>query len=329
MSGVVLGVDVGGTTTAAGVVTPGGEVLIDACAPTHRGGPGTAGRTIGELIEDVLRRAAAEKLPVTGIGVGVPGIVDPVSGRIGEEAHHVPDLRNQPLAARLAQRFGLPAFVDNDVNALALAEFMFGLGRGARSLVVLAPGTGFGSGVILDGQLVRGAQGFGGEFGHASVNFEGRPCWCGSRGCLAAYASGRGIAEAARERVEAEPGAALRRLAGGDLMNISAPLVFQAAAGGDPVAGAVIDEACRALGAMIGTIVNGLNPELVVITGGVAASYAPLEKQVLDAAAEHAYSRALLQTRIAIEPSDKRLTLRGAAALVLYEMSRRRPAGGG
>jgi glucokinase len=325
MSGVVLGVDVGGTTTAAGVVTPEGEVLIDTCAPTHRGGPGTAGRTIGELIEDILRRAAADKLTVKGIGVGVPGIVDPASGRIGEEAHHVPDLRNQPLASRLAERFGLPAFVDNDVNALALAESMFGLGRGVRSLAVLAPGTGFGTGIILDGQLVRGAHGFGGEFGHAPVNFEGRPCWCGSRGCLAAYASGRGIAEAARERVAVDPGAALRRLAGGDLANISAPLVFQAAAGGDPVAGAVIDEACRALGAMIGTIVNGLNPELVVITGGVAASYVPLEKQVLDAAAQHAYSRALHQTRIAIEPSDKRLTLRGAAALVLYEMGRRRP----
>jgi glucokinase len=325
MREVLLGVDVGGTTTAAGVVTAEGEVLIDACAPTHRGGPGTAGRTIGELIEAVLRRADEGGLGVKGIGVGVPGIVDPESGRIGDEAHHVPDLRNQLLGLRLTERFGLPAFVDNDVNALALAESMFGLGRGARSLVVLAPGTGFGTGIILDGQLVRGAHGFGGEFGHAPVNFDGRPCWCGGRGCLAAYASGRGIAEAARERVTRDPGAALRRLAGGDLLAISAPLVFQAAAGGDPVAGAVIDEACRALGAMIAVIVNGLNPEVVVVTGGVAASYAPLEKQVLAAAAGHAYHRALVHTRIAIEPSDKRLTLRGAAALVLYEMSRRRP----
>jgi glucokinase len=99
--------------------------------------------------------------------------------------------------------------------------------------------------------------------------------------------------------------------------------VFQAAAGGDSVAAAVVDEACRALGAMIGTIVNGLNPEVVVITGGVAAAYAPLEKRVLAAAAEHAFHRALAQTRVSIVPGDKRRTMRGAAALVLYETAAR------
>lgn len=324
MKDVLLGIDVGGTTTAAGVVTADGEVLIDECAPTHRGGPGTAGRTISELIDAVLRRATAQGLRVTGIGVGVPGVVDADKGIVGDEAPHVPDLRHQPLGPRLAERFGLPVFVDNDANALALAEYTFGLGRGTRSLVVLAPGTGFGAGIILDGRLVRGAHGFGGEFGHAPVNFDGPPCWCGGRGCLAVYASGRGIAEAARERVASRPEAALSRLAGGDLLAISAPLVFQAAAGGDPVAGAVIDEACRALGAMIGIIVNGLNPEVVVITGGVAASYAPLGTRVLAAAATHAFNRALAQTAVTIVPGDKRLTMRGAAALVLYESGRAR-----
>jgi glucokinase len=316
---VLVGVDVGGTTTAAGIVTTAGEVLIDETAPTHRAGPGTAGATILELIETVLGRAATAGFRATGIGVGVPGVVDAARGRIGDEAPHVPDLQSVALGPRLRQRFGLPAFVDNDVNALALAEYMFGLGRGARSLVVLAPGTGFGTGIVLDGHLVRGASGFGGEFGHSPVKFDGRPCWCGGRGCLAAYASGRGIAEAARERVAREPGTVLQRLAGGDSEAITAPLVFQAAAGGDAVAAAVVDEACRALGAMIGTIVNGLNPEVLVITGGVAAAYAPLEKRVLAAAAQHAFPRALAQTRLSIVPGDKRRTMRGAAALVLYE----------
>ncbi|MGH7324094.1 MAG: ROK family protein [Candidatus Rokuibacteriota bacterium] len=323
MREVLLGVDVGGTTTAAGAVTAAGEVLLEESAPTHRAGPGTAGRTIVELIETVMRRARAERLAVTGIGVGVPGIVDPARGTIGDEAHHVPDLMGLPLGAHLAERFGVPAFVDNDVNALALAEHTFGLGRDARSLVVLAPGTGFGAGIILDGRLVRGAHGFGGEFVHAPVNFAGRPCWCGGRGCLAVYASGRGIAEAGRERAATTLGAELLRLAGGDLHAITASLVFQAAAAGDQMAGAVIDEACRALGAMIGVIVNGLNPEVVVITGGVAAAYAPLEKKVLAAAAEHAFNRALAQTRVTIVPGDKRLTMRGAAVLVLYERAAR------
>jgi glucokinase len=329
MTSVVVGVDVGGTTTAAGVVTAEGEVLIDERAPTHAGGPGTAGRTIAALLETVLRRAAERGLSPLGIGVGVPGIVDPVSGRIGDEASHVADLQGQPLASRLAERFGLPAFVDNDVNALALAEHLFGQGQGARSLAVLASGTGFGTGIVLDGHLVRGAHGFGGEFGHAPVKFDGRPCWCGGRGCLAAYASGRGIAEAARERAGLTPGVELLRLAGGDRHAITAPLVFQAASAGDPVATAVVEEACRALGAAIAIIVNGLNPEVVVITGGVAAAYASLEKRVLAAAAEHAFARALAQTRVSIVPADKRRTVRGAAALLLYETRRRADAPGG
>lgn len=321
MTRVVLGVDVGGTTTAAGIVTTAGEVLFEEQAPTRQAG--TAGGTIVELIDSVRRRAAAEGLALDGIGVGVPGVVDPTAGRIGGEASHVPDLAGQELATILGQRFGLPVFVDNDVNALALAELTFGLGRGAHSLVVLAPGTGFGAGIVLGDRLVRGAHGFGGEFGHAPVKFDGRACWCGGRGCLAVYASGRGIAEAARER--ATPGGALLRLAGGDRLALTAPQVFQAAEAGDPMAAEIVDEACRALGAMIGVIVNGLNPEVLVITGGVAAAYAPLEKKVLAAAAEHAFRRALAQTRVRIVPADKRVTMRGAAALVLYELGHPRP----
>jgi glucokinase len=213
----------------------------------------------------------------------------------------------------------VPVFVDNDVNALALAEWRFGAGRGARSLVVLAPGTGFGAGIILDGRLVRGVAGFGGEFGHTPVKFDGPPCWCGGRGCLAVYASGRGIAEAARARVAGHDESPLLLAAGGVAQRITAELVFRAAADGEPVAAAVVDEACRALGAMLATIVNGLNPEVVVVTGGVAGSLAALEKQILAAAAEHAFARALAATRITIVPGDKRLTMRGAAALVLYE----------
>src|SRR5207244_1973632 len=151
-----------------------------------------------------------------------------------------------------SERFGLPTFVDNDVNALALAEWTFGAGHGVRSLVVLALGTGLGAGIVLDGRLVRGAEGFGGELGHSPVKFDGRPCWCGGRGCLAVYASGRGIAEAARARVAGRAGEALLTAAGGDPARITAPLVFRAAAHGDPTATGIVEEACLALGAMIG-----------------------------------------------------------------------------
>ena len=328
MAHAVLGVDVGGTTIAAGVVSAAGEILAEAGVPTRGGEPGRAVETIARLVETVRAEAARRGHEVKSLGVGVPGPVDTAAGRVGEHVPHVPELAGRALAAELAARVGLPAFVDNDVNALALGEWMFGVGRGARSLVVLAPGTGFGAGIVLDGRLVRGAAGFGGELGHTPVKFDGPACWCGGRGCLALYASGRGIAEAARARVAGHADAPLLRAAGGDPQAITAPLVFERAAEGDPVAGAVVDEACRALGAILGTVVNGLNPEVVVITGGVAASLAALEARILQAAGEYAFARALATTRVAIVPGDKRTSMRGAAALALCELGRGAAPGG-
>src|SRR3989475_3816306 len=256
---VLIGVDVGGTTIAAGAVTADGEVLHDENVLTHDAAAAGTLVTIERLVQRVSGALAARGLTVTGIGVGVPGPVD--AGVVGAPAPHAADLVGQPLGPRLAAHFGVPVFVDNDVNALALAEWRFGAGRGARSLVVLAAGTGFGGGVILDGRLMRGVAGFGGEFGHAPVKFDGPPCWCGGRGCLAVYPSGRGIAEAVRARVAREAGAALLQAAGGDAQRITAELVFRMAADGEPLAAAGGDEACRALGALAATIVNGLQPQ--------------------------------------------------------------------
>src|SRR3989454_9916449 len=310
---LLLGVDVGGTTTAAGAVTREGAVLVEQRVLTHRDGKGRAPETIIELLGSVREQAERR------------GHAD-ADGRIGEHVPHVPELAGRALAAELAERFGRPAFVDNDVNALALGEWMFGAGRGTRSLVVLAPGTGFGAGIVLESRLVRGAAGFGGELGHTPVKFDGPPCWCGGRGCLALYASGRGIAEAARARVAGLPDAPLLTAAGGDPRAITAPLVFRAAREGDAMASAVVDEACRAFGAMLGAVVNGLNPELIVLTGGVAESLVPLEAQILQRAAEYAFRAALARTRVTIVPGDKRTSMRGAAALAIYEIAR---AGGG
>jgi glucokinase len=314
MREVVIAVDVGGTTIAAGLVTPAGEVSDERRVPAEPAARATLS-TIESLIEDLLRRAGDRV--VRGIGVGVPGPVD--AGRVAAEVPHAPDLADRPLVDLLRARFALPAYVDNDVNALALGEWRFGAARGVRSLVVLAPGTGFGCGIILEGRLVRGVNGFGGEFGHTPLKFDGPRCWCGGRGCLAIYASGRGIAEAAQARVAGDPSAPLLAAAG-HVDGITAALVFRLAAAGDPTAAAVVDEACRALGAMIATMVNGLNPEAIVITGGVAESLVALEKRILAAAADYAFPRALAAARITIVPADKSTTMRGAAALVLYEI---------
>src|SRR5207302_4445624 len=316
--GVTVGVDVGGTTTAVGLVTREGDVIVDASAPT-RAGERDPLETIVGLIAEVTSRAGTSARSIAAAGVGVPGPVDAERGIVGEPVTHIPELAGRPLAAELGDRVGLPVVVDNDVNALALGEATLGAARGARSLVVLSTGTGIGAGIVLESRLVRGAAGFGGELGHTPVKFDGPPCWCGGRGCLALYASGRGIAEAARARVAGLPDAPLLTAAGGDPRAITAPLVFRAAREGDAVASAVVDEAYRALGAMLGAVVNGLNPELIVLTGGVAESLVPLEAQILQRAAEYAFHAALARTRVTIVPGDKRTSMRGAAALAIYE----------
>ncbi|MBI4269191.1 MAG: ROK family protein [Candidatus Rokubacteria bacterium] len=320
---VLIGVDIGGTTTAGGLVTGAGEVLSVVRVPTHRHGPGTGVETLLDVVADLLARARARGIALDGIGVGIAGPVDVEKGMMLPFPNHVPEFGDVPIAARLGALAGVPAFVDNDVRALALAESTFGHGRGASPLVVLAIGSGVGGGIVIDGRPVRGRHGWGGEIGHFPVRFDGPRCNCGGRGCLGAYLSGRQIAARARERVADHPDSALLALAGGDGAQITAALVFRTAADGDPLAGALVDEACEALAASLAGIVNALDPEVLVITGGVVASLLPLEADIRRRVARCALSRSLDETRIHFVAADKRATVLGGAALALYELGRR------
>ena len=193
------------------------------------------------------------------------------------------------------------------MNLLALGQWRFGAGRGARSLVLLALGTGVGGGIILDGRLVRGAGGYGGELGCIPINFDTSRVSAFGRGWLDSYVSGREIAETARQRLP-------------DLGDdISAATVFQAARDGHAGARALVEEVCQALGAGLAIIVNALNPEVVLVTGGVAESLIPMEGGVLRWVSEYAFRRALVTTRITFLSLDKRATVVGGAALYLYE----------
>lgn len=318
---VLIGVDVGGTTTSGGLVTLDGEVLSVVQVPTHRGGPGTGVETLLDVVGHLLAEARAGGLALDGMGVGIAGPVDVEKGMMLASPNHVAEFGDVPIGARLGAMAGVPVFVDNDVRALALAEWTFGLGRGASSLVVLAIGSGVGGGILLDGRLVRGHHWHGGEIGHFPVKFDGPRCLCGGRGCLGAYLSGPQLAARARERVTGHRESALLALAGGDPARIKAALVFQAAASGDPVAAAIVEEACEALGAGLGGIVNALNPEVIVVTGGVVASLLPLETDIRHHIARYALAPALEETRIHFVHTDKRATVLGGAALVLYELA--------
>src|SRR5438552_12367397 len=188
---------------------------------------------------------------------------------------------------------------------------------------VLAIGTEVGGAFVAGDVLLRGAHGFGGELGHVPVNFAGPRCGCGGRGCLGAYLGGRQLAGEARRRVMDGASSTLAERAAGTIDAITSSMVFAAAAAGDRLAEMPVDEACEALAATLAMIVNGLDPELIVITGGVADSLVPLHADVVRRTAAYALAHPLGSTRIQISPSDKRDTVRGGAALFAYERARR------
>ena len=305
--GLLLGVDVGGTTTSAGLVTRDGRVLVTRSQPTHGPPGGDAIERLLALVAEVAALPSMRGERIIGVGAGLPGIVDAATGIVGADAHHVPELAGAPVARLLAETVGAPAFVDNDVNALAVGEWLWGAGRGFRSFVLLAIGTGVGGGVILEGRLHRGAGGFGGELGHVPVALHGRPCICGAHGCLKAYVAGPDLAAEASRRL-GRP--------------VDAAMLFDLAARGDATAEAVLDEATEALAAGLAIVVNGLNPERLLLAGSVGGAFARREADLRARLARRAYAGALATTHIAFLDLDKDITVRGGAGLVLYELGR-------
>ncbi|HYE94452.1 MAG TPA: ROK family protein [Terriglobales bacterium] len=320
----LIGVDVGATSISGGLVDAAGDVVAVERRATHARGKGTAVETLLEVITAVLGEARTRELTVGGIGVGLAGVVDAETGTMADYArNHVREFANVPLVERITAATGLPAFVDNDANALALAERAFGVARGASSLALLAIGTEIGGAIMLGETLMRGRSGFGGELGHVPIDFlRGPRCICGGRGCAGAYLGGRVMAAAARRRA-VRTRSKLVAMANGDPRVITSELVFEAARLDDPLARGLVDRACEALAALLAVIVNGLDPEVVVVTGGLAASLEPLREDIIRRTARYAYAMPLARTRIEVVSGDKARTVRGGAALVPYELRRR------
>jgi glucokinase len=322
----VLGVDVGGSTIAAGLVTAGGVVLASVQIPTHGGRHGSTVDALMAAIGHLRRDAETHGIRLEGIGIGVPGLIDVRRGMIVSQKHLLPDLTRVPLADHIQRETGLLACVDNDVNALALGEARYGEGLGTRSLVVLAIGTGVGGAIVIGGTLVRGRSGYAGEFGHVTIELKGSACFVGIRGCACRFLCGGAIADAGRRRAAHEPDSKMVALAGGDPAAVTTQVVFRAAEAGDAAAAGIVDGACEALGACLGGVLNGLNPEMVIVTGGVVKSLLPLREEILRRLARYTLPEVLADSTIRFLTSDKSSSMRGAAALFLYESARRRHA---
>ncbi|MGE5672295.1 MAG: ROK family protein [Mycobacterium leprae] len=266
--GYLLGIDIGGTKLAAGVVSLTGEILSQDRVPTQaQEGPGPVIDRLVVLCRQVIAASGVDPAAIQEAGVGCGGPLDPHTGVIMEPPN-LPGWVDVPLVDKLQAALGMPVYLDNDANAAALGEHRFGAGRGVANMVYLTVSTGIGGGVIVGGRLYQGENGNAGEIGHMTVDYNGRPCNCGGRGCLEAYASGTSIAARAREAIEAGEPSAMLELAG-SVDRITAETLDSAMQNGDALANRIWDETLTILGAGIANVVHIFNPRRVVLGGGI------------------------------------------------------------
>jgi len=262
-----LGIDIGGTKVAGGVVAPDGTIL----ATARRATPGSSVSATEDAIAAVVDElSAGHDGELVGVGIGAAGWFD----RTGDTVLFSPHLawRNSTLRQDLATRLRRPLWVGNDANAAAWAEYRYGAARGADLALMITLGTGIGGGIVVDGRLRRGAHGVAGEWGHMRVVPDGRLCPCGNRGCWEQYASGTALGQTAREVARTSPAAAapLLELVGLEPDRLTGEDVARAAAQGDPLALELVTEVGVWLGQGIADLAAILDPEIVVIGGGVS-----------------------------------------------------------
>ncbi len=271
-----LGVDIGGTKIAVGLVDCDGKIIKQLRKPMVANSTPEAGLEAVIHAIDAISEIASPDDRFERIGICAPGPLDPRTGVILNPPN-VPCWRNYPLAEKIAERYRQPVKVDKDSNAAALAETRWGAARGYHYVFYVTVGTGIGTGLVLDGQVYRGHTGAAGEGGHMTIDYCGPICTCGKPGCIEILAAGPAIGARARAKIAAEPAraAALLALANGEAKAVTSEHVAKAYAAGDSLAREVLEETVELLIAWLSNIVDLLDPDILVIGGGVSAMLQP------------------------------------------------------
>lgn len=278
MQNLTIGIDIGGTKVAGGLVTQKGRLIKAAVVPTRaKEGIETSFGQVRCLIERLIRQAGG-KHNILGIGLCCPGAIDPKSRRV-INAPNLPGWEDLRIGEEIERSFGLAARVENDANAAGLAEALFGAGAGYRYVFYVTVSTGIGTGIVIDRKVYHGAQGVAGEGGHVSIDCKSPyRCSCGARGCIEALAAGPAMARRARVHLEQEHemSSLLRTMTQGQLRLITPKMIEEAARRGDEIAQYVVDETGFYLGVWLGGMINVLDPDAIIIGGGVAHIGKPL-----------------------------------------------------
>jgi glucokinase len=272
----ILGVDIGGTKVAVGLVDHEGKIVAQGRKPMVANGTAEAAlqAVVGAI--DSMTASAAPFGGFHSIGICAPGPLDPKTGVVLNPPN-LPCWRNFPLADKIVEIYHVPVKVDNDANAAALAETRWGAARGFRYVFYATIGTGIGTGIVLDGRIYHGNTGSAGEGGHVSIDYRGPRCNCGKLGCIEILAAGPAIGARARGKFKDNPSqrSAILDLANGEIAAITSEMVGEAYAAGDPLAREILQETVDLLTPWLGNIVDLLDPDVLVMGGGVAAMLKP------------------------------------------------------
>jgi len=264
---VFIGIDLGGSTLKAALITRDGEIIQETRYEANQQGPDALFNQVVQVAL-TLRDNKFATGPVAAIGVGIPGLVNRRTNRI-EVMPNQPSLPQIDLTSELSRATELPVILDNDANACAYGELQVGAARGRREVFFVTLGTGIGAGLIINGQIYRGAAGFAGEFGHMTIDPEGIECACGNIGCLETIVSGPNIVRRTRERLYRDRTSSLSRLAIPRDREFTAEDIAHAAREGDEMAQLMMERTGMFLGIALAAVINLLNVEMVVMGGGV------------------------------------------------------------
>ncbi len=312
-----LGIDLGGTSIKAGVVDHQGRVVAKSSAATHgKDGPDAVLKDIAKLAATIVEQAKLKMDQIQAVGIGSPGPIDFENGRLAS-APNLPAFRDVPIRDRIAAATGRPAFLENDANAAALAEYWIGAGQDPkiRHLVALTLGTGIGGGVVVDGKIVHGGFGNAGEAGHLIVMPNGRLCGCGQRGCIEAYASATHTAKRAAEAIEAGETSTLTDVTTKQNRALTAKDVFDAAKANDALALRIVDETALYLGITCVSLCRLLDPQIIVLAGGMVEAGDFLIDKVRQAFTSQNWQMAKPRVRIVPPQLGSDAGLIGAAAV--------------
>lgn len=311
-----VGIDIGGTNVEIGILNAEGDILGKESIKTEskKGAEDTFNR-IWNKTKELAERLKVKLEEIEAIGLGIPGPV--VNNSVVKIAANFSWNNDFPAKELMEKVTGKPVKVGNDVKVIALGETLFGAGKGYKNSITIPIGTGIAAGIIIDGKILEGAGGAAGEFGHVVVNKDGYKCGCGLTGCLETYCSATGIVREGRRRLEIDKNNALYELIGGDLEKLEAKHIFDLAKKGDKFSNEIVEFFCDKLAEGVGMLLNIINPEIIIFTGGVAKAGEIITNGVKKYLPKYALGMTMENLIFTFGELEEEAGIKGAAALVM------------